>query len=258
MNAGERDELLIKLKLIEMRDNGVTPAFLGVPITQLGFVGKCYGSLPQGLSLNGIRNNNAAIVSACTAAGVLKAPTSYKSDVYINGKGYSLKSLSAAPPALVNHTARLGFETACNHSGVNIATLDQIIDNYWALRLAGTIGEDVANSNPHSPFAAYQAYMEPILEYFLFTGSGAGVSTYPSDFILDYKDPLNENTWHSCCPQTAVALLWPKLIFSVRATKGMPTNYCLNNYCGPNAQSIARWVRQSSGKYRGALHIRSK
>jgi len=258
MNKGERDELLIKLKLIEMRDSGVAPAFLGVPITQLGFGTKCYGSLPQGTNLNAIRNNDAAIIAACSSTNVLKAPTNYKSDVYINGKGYSMKSLSGAPPALVNHTARPGFETACNHSGADIAMLDKIIDEYWDLRLAGKITEDIANGNPNSPFAKHQTYMQPILEYFLFTGSGGGVSPYPSDFILDYRNPLDETTWRKFCPQTAVDLLWPKLIFSVRATKGMPKDYCLNNYCGANAESIAKWVRHSSGKFRGALHIRSK
>jgi len=258
MNKGERDELLIKLKLIEMRDNGTIPVFLSNQITQLGFGDKCYGALPVGTNLNAIRNNDMAIESVCSAANVLKAPTDYKSDVYINGKGYSLKSLSGAPPALVNHTARPGFQTACTHSGADITILDQIITEYWALRSAGTITEDARNTNPNSPFTNHKSYLRPILEYFLFTGSGKGLSPFPADFILDYRNPLDETTWSICCPKTAVDLLWPKLIFSVRATKGMPKDYCLNSYCGANAESIAKWVRHASGKYRGALHIRAK
>ena len=258
MNKGERDELLIKLKLIEMRDNSIVPAFLGTPIIQLGFGTVQYGRLPSGTNLTAIRNNDPAILNACRATGIGKAPTSYKSDVYINNMGYSLKSLSAAPPALVNHTARPGFEAACRYANVDISILDQMIDNYWALRNAGTIKEDVANSNSNSPFAQYQAYLKPILEYFLFIGTGNCISPFPADFILDYRDPLNDSTWHRYCPATAVNLLWPKLIFSVRATKGMPKNYCQVSYNGVNATSIARWVKHSSGKYRGALHIRAK
>lgn len=263
MNKGERDELLIKLKLIEMRDAQIIPAFLGVPISQLGFGNVTYASLPPNTNLSLIRNNDPAINLLCCTVGIQKASTTCKSDVYINNFGYSLKSLSAAPPALVNHTTRPGFESACRYSGANIAMLDQIIYDYWNKRTAGIIKEDVHNYigttiNPNSPFVNHQAYMKPILEYFLFIGSANCISPYRADFILDYVDPLNPTTWHIYDPTTAVNLLWPKLIFSVRATKGMPTNYNPNTYNGQNAASIKTWVSFSSNKYRGALHIRAK
>ena len=253
MNSGERDELLIKLKLIDMRDGGIP--FLGEPITSVGFAGVEYSPLPADFSFERTRSDE-ALAQVCLRVGIRKGSTFDKSDVYINGRGYSLKSLSAAPPALVNHTRRDGFEFACRHVSTDIARLDTLVDRYWDLRLSGQITEDVANANPSSPFSGQKELLAPILQYFLFTGSGSRLSEHPAAFILGYLNPLDVNTWRKTTPDTAVDELWPNLVFSIRAKKGMPPNYNPENYLGNNAESILRWTRFCSGDYRGALHIR--
>lgn len=86
---------------------------------------------------------------------------------------------------------------------------------------------------------------------------GRGKSDHPANFILDYTAPYDHSTWKVLDPDTAVDSIWDKLIFSLRAKKGMPANYDMKTYRKPNAQSIARWTRYHSGNYRGALHIRA-
>lgn len=254
MNAGERDELLIKLKLIEMRDNGI-PFPDGTLVNSVGFHHE-YLSLPVNFKWTKITNDQ-ELIDLCNNVGVTKAAGNFKSDVYINREGYSLKSFSAAPPALVNHTARPGFETACIHSNINISELDVLIEKYWELRLSGRISEDVRNSNPESPFKNAKATIKPILEYYLFKGTGRGPSPEPANFILDYSNPLDSSTWKKLTPTNAVDIVWDKLIFSVRSKKGMPKDYDMNTYNKDNATSIALWTKYHGGEYRGALHIRA-
>jgi hypothetical protein len=177
VNAGERDELIIKLKLVEMRDKRVP--FFGAKIASVGFNGKEYGNLPPEFSFDSVRRDDAALIS-----------------------------------------------------------------------------EDVANANPRSPFARAKEILAPVIKYFLFVGSGSRVSPFPADFILDYANPQNAATWKLHDPSNAVDFLWPNMVFSVRAKKGMPPNYDPSLYRGKNAASIRLWVRHIDGDFRGALHIR--
>lgn len=253
MNSGERDELLIKLYLINMRDN--KKSINGIVVTSVSFDGYEYPSIPSGTLTNFSNLTDLSLKTLTDSMGVSKSSAFNKSDVSINNKAYSLKSFSAAPPAIVNHTSRPGWENIANNTSGNITKLDVLVDDYWALRLAGTIGEDIKNSSPISPFNSHKSILKPFLEYFLFVGSGSGPSKHKADYILDYSDPSNSKTWSILSPSQAVDQIWDKLFFSIRAKKGMPKNYT-PSYKGKNATSIALWVNKSSGKYRGALHVR--
>lgn len=256
MNSGERDELAFKLALVYMRDNKV-PLF-GQALTKVGFGRSEYKSLPNGVNLDKIKNaTEAQLVNWCEAIGAGKSPTGAKADIFINGIGVSLKSLKAAPPALVNHTSRPGFDFACRNSGTTINELDTIIDEYWRLRKAGTISEDTKNTDSSCPFKNHKEYMRPILEYFLFKGTGSKLSDFPAEYIIEFSEPCSTSTYKKLTKTDAVDSVWPKLIFSLRAKKGMPSDYNKNTYRGPNAESIARWVEYINDDYRGALHIRS-
>lgn len=254
MNIGERDELLIKLTLVRMRDRGIK--LNGVPITSIGFGSTEYLCIPCDTPENMESLNDDALSCLASRTGISKAGVFAKSDVYVNGIGYSLKSFSGAPPALVNHTARPGFERACRHSGIDIKELDKLIDKYWDLRLRGIIKEDVRNSDPNCPFRNSKLVLKPILEYFLFIGSGRGPSDYSAEYVLDYSEPQDSDTWNILNPDEAVDLVWDNLIFSIRSKKGMPADYDIETYDGPNAESIARWTKEHCGDFRGALHIR--
>ncbi len=256
MNVGERDELIFKIYMTHKRD--LREELFGEIVESVSFNDVEFDSLSVGFDVcSMLRMDDFELNSLAASMGILKAPTGAKADVYINGAGISLKSMAAAPAALVNHTARPGFEFACLNANASIDILDGIIDDYWNKRMEGIITEDTRISDVNCPFKGHKEYMRPILEYFLFEGTGSKVSSFPADYIIEFNNPLDESTYRRLTKKDAVNDVWPKLIFSLRSKKGMPKDYNLNTYRGKNAASIARWVRYHSGDYRGALHIRA-
>jgi len=258
-NQGERDELIVQIKLIELRDNQEDVNLFG-KINDVGFL-KPYTSLPKGSDLNKLLTLSFKELEVfAKQLGISKASTGYKADSIINGINFSIKSNRSAPPALVNHTARPGFEFAAKQSGGDISKLDVIVDEYWKLRFEKKIAEDVSNSHPFSPFKNKKDVLKPFINYFLFRGTGSGLSKLPAEKILGFTHPLDTRTWRIYDEINAIDLYWDKLVFSLRAKKGMPEGYPNNmstkmNFIKP---SIDRWTNFIDGKHRGALHIRSK
>ena len=151
MNVGERDELIFKIYMTYKRDYG--EALFGEIIDSVSFDGEEFGSLPEGFDLRSMfRMDDFALDRLASSLGINKAPTGAKADVYINGEGVSLKSLAAAPAALVNHTARPGFEFACANANTSIDLLDDIVEDYWDKRIQGIITEDTRMSDINCPF----------------------------------------------------------------------------------------------------------
>lgn len=253
MNIGERNELLIKLRLVEMRMHGMSaPIFGGDIVRKVGFGKIEYLDIPAGTG-DYTQLDDAALLKLAGAMNIAKAGIFDKADVYINGIGYSIKSLSAAPPALVNHTARDGWERVCACVGCSIQELDDIVAEYWKLRTSGEITEDVPNSHPKSPFASHKDYLLPILNYYLFKGSGSRSSVYPADYILDFTDPTDESTWKKYGADY-INSHWNKLVFSLRSSKGMGNYPNIKNVA--KKASMAKWTVFHSGGHKGALHVR--
>jgi hypothetical protein len=259
MNSGERDELIVQLKLIQMRDENIILQN-ETRIESVGFVNKEYKKLPTNITLNNISGlNDNDLSNLASSVGITKAGGAYKADTRINETYLSVKSLQKAPPALVNHTSRPGFVFASEKSNFDIRILDKCVDDYWTKRTAGDFGEDVKNSNPNSPFAPYLNELRPVLNYFFFDGTGGSVSKVPAELILTFSDPLNTKTWRFNDKSNALDSYWDKMIFSLRAKKGMPNGYPdnLTKKMQPLKQSVERWTRYIDNDYRGALHIRS-
>jgi len=190
--------------------------------------------------------------------GFFKSPGRFKADIVINGQGISLKSGRGAPPSIVNHTTRNGWEQACRYMNVSIEPLDDAIDGYWLRQLAGQIKEDIANDHPDSPFKDRQHLLTPMLEYFLFYGSGSGESKVKASKVIKSDDPTDITTWSVLEPCDAINSIWNQLVFSIRS-KGMPKNYPLMKLVDSGKrESIERWTRKWQGKHRGSLHVRVK
>lgn len=259
MNQGERDELIVQLKLIELRDHNIIIQPIGkIHSVKLGFE---YSSLPDDIDFNKvIRYTDEDLNKLVAKCNIRKAGTRYKADTIINGIPVSVKSNNFAPPALVNHTRRDGFEYAAKKSGGSIHDLDEIIDNYWELRFARRIAEDISNTNLASPFRSNKEVLRPFLNYFLFEGTGSGLSKLPANKILGFTNPIDVNTWHFYDKSNAIDLYWDHLIFSLRAEKGMPPGYPHNmgRKFAALKPSIDKWTRNIDGGYRGALHIRTR
>lgn len=256
-NIGERDEILLKLYLIYLRDNTRTKLkHIGV-INSVGFDGIEYPQWPSELTLQDLYNlNDIQMNNLCEYFNLRKAPPKAKSDVYINYCGVSLKSLQGAPPALINHTHRKGFSKVAQRINEDISLLDDLIDEYWDLRLNGIIGEDIGAMALNSPFSSNEAkeIIKPYLNYFLFTGTAQAISNYPAEYLLDVNDVFNIKSWHIYDKTDAISNnVYNRLVFSLR-NKGMSDNY-------PNIRDkniIEPWTRFCDGSYKGSLHVRFK
>lgn len=260
MNAGERDELICVLFLIFLWTHGeklngfgqitkvTTPSGDNCKKWNLKNMGP--DSLPK--------LSDQELTRTASLHGVRKAPLRCKADIIVNDiHGISLKSHRKANPAVVNHTTRFGWEQACEHMRTEIRPLDEAIEKYWHLRESEIISEDVKNQDPMSPFRDYKEYIVPMIEYFLFYGSGIGPSQAPAQTVLSFSDPISTDTWRFIKPADVVGEAWPHLVFSMRS-KGMPPRYPeMRKKDLFKKNSIEKWTRKWQGKYRGALHVRS-
>ena len=248
MNIGEKSELYLKAFLLKRRDENISDTVFrkiielsdDTNLSQLSWKKKAEPFL-----------QSFDIPNLVKVLGIGKARTSSKADISVNRIQYSLKEIGASPPAIVNHTTRHGFQNACNSVNVSIATLDKIISVYWKLRNNGTIKEDTKISDLNCPFKSYKVYLKPIIEYFLFTGTGRGVSNFPADKVMEINYKNLPNTIKIFKKKNYFDQVWNKLVFSIRS-KGMPPNYPTCN----NANSISKWTNFTNGKHKGSLHIR--
>ena len=244
MNSGERDELLAKLALIRWRED------------------KCHGIHSVGFGGEYVRHSKTiadlkiisdiGIINLCKDCCIGKATASQKADVYINGRGCSLKSNGSALPAFVNHTHRHGILKVCQREGIDITKLDLLVNSYWLARNAGRIAEDVKFVG--SVFANDRDVMVKLLAYFLFKGTAKGDSAYPADFLYSFTDPLDFSTWIPYEPINAANDIIDKTTISLR-NKGMPATYHPDSK-NQNHIEMRPWVRFSDGEWKGSIHIR--
>lgn len=252
MNSGERNEILVQLKLVEIRDSG-NPFIRDLKIFNVGY-NEEYRSLPTKFNMGNINElSDVELERVANSIGICKAGPYSKADVYINKSGYSLKSLETAPPALVNHTTRSGIMKVCNRIGLCIDDLDNMVDEYWDKRMAGVLKEDVKNNDKLSPFSKNKKYLTPILQYFLFDGSGSKDSNDPAKYVLDFQKPSEICTWKIYDKYNIIDYIWDKLVFSIRS-KGMPPDYPAISK--DKLSEIQPWVKKKDGSYKGSLHIR--
>ena len=255
MNVGEISEFCFKAYMLRQRDENREDTVFG-KIDELSDDANLADLEWKPLLKQSLDDNDWKTLRDELAVG--KSNRSAKMDISINKTRYSMKDVGGNPPAIVNHTARPGYENVCNDVGVSIKKLDIIIKEYWKLREEKIIGEDVKNSDDTCPFLSHKKYMKKIIEYFIFDGTGgsgkAKFSRFPADKILElnYKELPS-----SLCVYGKAEYynkIWPRLIFSLRSKRGMPKSYpdC------KNVASIRKWTKEKDGGYKGALHIRYK
>ena len=251
MNKGEISEYILKAFLLREKDERREDTIFG-KITELSDDGELENATWQKKAESSLKKFDYHKIEKILGIG--KSKTGTKADVSVNNVRYSVKEINSAPPAIVNHTPRNGFENVCERIGAQIDTLDSIIDEYWEKRIEGKITEDVSNSNEISPFLKYKKYLKPIINYFLFTGTGSKDSNFPADKVLlvKYKD-LPEGL-EIIKKEDYFESIWKHLVFSLRS-KGMPPSYEHGNN---EYESVRCWTKLKDGRYKGALHIRVK
>lgn len=227
MNVGETDEILIKIKLLYLREKGIYSSIQNVNGKEI----PC---------LNDVLDDNFHFLT--------KADSFSKADIVVDGKGVSLKSFRGSNPTIINHTPRYGILKICDRINFDISDLDNLINLYWESYDNGHTFLDIRNRND-SLFYSYKEYLKPLLNYFLFDGTAHKVSNCKADQLLSCGlEPFDETDWKWYDRSNAVEHIWDNIVFSMRS-KGMPKQDKPEN---------KKWVNEISDKKIGAFHVRLK
>ena len=254
VNQGDRDEYLLKLFLIECRQNKRL-----IPIgDKLEMVDSVQNSKKEELdtpkhTLIWEETSAGLLVFICKQIKAGKAGTFDKADVFVNGIGISVKSQRGAPPSIINQTTREKILRVMRAINSSIEPLDHIVNRYWFLRLNGGT-EDVSGIGENNPFAISEdgrsnmPILRPLLNYFTFKGTGTRDSSAPATYLLSVGNPTDTSTWTYYTEDNFVDSVWGNLVFSIRA-KGLPAVISEEN---------RPWVRDVDGSKKGTLNVRVK
>ena len=252
MNKGEKAEIYLKAFLLKEKDKSLRNTIFG-KISSLSDDGNLETLTWKDSFQSHL--DNFEFEKIMKYVGIEKSPGRSKADITINNVNYSVK-LKNERPSIINHTTRPGFENVCCRIGLKINEFDTIISEYWQKRLGGIITEDVYNRNPMSPFQSHKNYLLPIINYFVFDGTGSGDSAYKADEVLEVDYSSLPNNLKIINKNDYFDSVWPKLDFSIRgggaSMRGMPKTY---PNC-KNSASIGKWTRKTKDGYKGALSVR--
>ncbi len=241
-NKGEKCEIAIKKMLYERKND-------------IEFLVPTFGND----ACEGIEIINPSTKQPYTAANQIskKAPSGSKADsiilfLHTRAMRYvSIKSLSGAKPSIVNHTRRsaYAFQILLQTS---LAALDALAAEYIKRRTQKEIGEDIM-------FCKLDCYSDEnikanfikTLSYFVFTGTGKGLSANECDSLLIVNKD-NSLNFIDCSTAEKKAnyinATIDKCVISFR-NKGMLTK--ISDGCRP-------WIytNETNGKPCGSIHVR--
>jgi len=242
LNIGEKDEILLMMQLFNINLNKQFDKLVSIfgdeASKGIEFIDMNTGNI--------IKNYN-----------FVKSKIIYKADCKIRmcktniTYNISIKSQNGAHYAVINHTPR----TAKIFSKIGflyeyLDSLDKILKEYIDKRKNGIIHEDTSINNISClKESKIKSDFINVLLYFIFIGSGKGVSKCPANSIINYK---NEEIIFIKCEndkdkKTYIENILDKIIISLR-DKGMPKN--ITDYSRP-------WIFETNNsKYKGSLHIR--
>ena len=255
-NRGEIDEMIIKIFLVEAREKKLYLPIVDKPelITSVGMRHNKTNQIYEFSNLPFYGDWSSMPVEELLAISqyskIQKASQFHKADVIVNNIGISLKSQRGASPSIINTTMRSKIKKVMDSLHQPMKNLDLMINNYWSLRLARKIGEDISNSDPNSPFLKLEEedgkkILEPLLTYFSFDGTGSRLSKSPADYILEFDNPVDVTTWTCYSRDNYICSVFLRLVFSVR-NHNMPS---------PNAEDLP-WVKEIDGNKKGQLNVR--
>lgn len=216
------------------------------------------------LDLRALSNNDKRRL--CKRIGYTPAPRGSKCDIVVNGKRIAIRSMNYTDRALVNHLTRPKYEKVCNRIGLSIADLDLAVEKYIERRKLGLFNEDCFYQSTLNPFIVHKQYLKKLLSFMAFNSfdfkkeyNEDGFITDNVDRIMDFSDPIETSLWFQYTPENYFDSIWTSLCFSLRDSKGMPTDEDLFK---PGNESILKWNYPFFDGYRtrnkAALHIRIK
>lgn len=203
----------------------------------------------------------------CRRVGYSPTPRTLKCDIVINDKRYAIRCMNYTNRPLVNHCTRPKYEKVCKWLGLTIDDLDCAVFKYIERRKIGLFNEDCYYQSTLNPFIAHKAYLKKLLTAMAFNSfnfnkefNEKGFVKDSVDYILDFTNPLEPSLWMCYTPKNYFDAIWTSLCFSLRDTKGMPSD---EELFMPGNESVLVWnypYVDDFGKTRNkaALHIRVK
>lgn len=171
----------------------------------------------------------------------------------------SIKCTNGSLPSILNHTPR-SAKVFCETGELfnNLEKLDKLIKLLNEERKKGNVGEDIVISNNLINIDNdLQENLLDVLKYFMFYGSGSGISKNPVNSILEISEPNDITKWNfiNCDDDIKkieyIKKIYNKIVISMR-DKGMPKNKNKLEICNP-------WIyNDKNNKKKGSLHIRIK
>lgn len=256
---------LLVLRLLQLRD------FENRNITSVKFNGKELPTLESlkgidlsFLSIHDILNYTSSIGYDFSCRMSENTRVTSKVNIEINGNKYGIRCFDHTERPLINHSTRDKFEKLCKRACVPIEELDDAVDFYWQCREAGLFNEDCIYTTPLNPFIEKKDVLRKLLTYIAFHSyditkeyDDPHFELETLDGYIDYRNPIDENTWDVLDENTFFDKVWTHLRFSFRADRGMPSNGTI----APTDESIKKWTREWTNRkgekvYKGALHIR--
>lgn len=171
----------------------------------------------------------------------------------------SIKCTNGSLPSILNHTPRSA--KVFNKDGElfnNLEKLDELIKLLNEERKKGNVCEDIFLSNKFINIENdIKQNLLTVIKYFVFYGSGSGISNNPVNSILEISDPNDINKWKfiNCDDDIKkieyISKIYNKIVISMR-DKGMPKDKNKLEICKP-------WIfYDKNNKKKGSLHIRIK
>jgi len=212
MNAKEKNELLLKLMVVLVRDRRAMQG----RIRSVGYTRE-YGELPRDLgvyTLGQLPEDELVRLAESVQIRKMK-PLGAKSDIYMNDVGYVICNFTQDRPVIIDGLTREEMAAVCRLANVPCELLDQRMREYAELRRSGAVTGEVAIADPASPFKDDREYLGKVIRYYMFEGSESGPSMFPAECAFDYTDPLNTNTWIIYEPEEMIEAIWDRLVLSV-------------------------------------------
>jgi hypothetical protein len=249
-NKGEKGEVQVKKKIYNLSQ-----------INDINSLKLIFGDdAEQGIIMYDSDTNN----KIENVNDIKKAKNKSKADFmikFIKNNEYmycSIKCEHGAMPAILNHTPRsANVFQAGGDLFAELDNLDILISFLNKERTIGNIKEDIHLKNMNIS-EEYKKCIINVITYFLFYGTGCGKSKYPSNSILEIKEPNNIKQWkfYNCINNEKkieyVKNIYDRIILSMR-DKGMPSKK--NALCD---LWILYQTKKNIIKEKGSLHIRLK
>jgi len=243
-NKGEYNEIKTVKKLYSLNYNKELDKLISI-------LGKEASEGIQIINLNTNKNYN-------SINNIEKANSTYKADVGIRmiktNKIYysSIKSKSCSNPAILNHTNRNAYVFQKGVLSNELTNLDKLIKEYIDKRTKSEINEDcnitklesLSNDNIKNSLIK-------TLQYFIFNGTGRGLSKKSANSILIYNndDDIKFEIYDTDIKKNKYSGdLLNSCIISLRE-KGMPKNIL---------DTHTPWIYKDHQKNKGSIHIRIK